>query len=218
MNRLLLAALLLSSTSIVACASETEDGSGGRFDDDIEAPTRSDDVVATKDGDEQQPAAPAADAPSTPAPGEEEKPATTPPQTNTCSTARDLGSIAGDADGSNVTAQGTCSEWLKIKVNETSSGALARAMKLTATLVSPANADFDLRVYVNKESDITECTTVTAKSELPASRSDVVKVEWGEGWTVNFGDDSRTVSIEVRAKDPSSCGKGNWALVLEGNE
>jgi hypothetical protein len=89
-------------------------------------------------------------------------------------------------------------------------------MKLTATLMSPDKEDFDLFVYVNASTDTLQCETPSGTSELPAGRSDVVRAEWGERYTANSSDDSRTVSVEVRKKG-GGCGAHPWALLLQGN-
>lgn len=204
-----------------ACVSEAEPKQD-RFDGK-EVPARAaDDVVAdpANPGDDQ-------DGPVLGDTGDD--PATTPlvdrsgttTGTTTCEAPRNLGAIAGDVDGTPRTERGTCSDWLRLRVTEednASYSAWANDLKLRLTLSSPAGADFDLHVYLDEEQDVVACTTEFAKSEAPANRSDLVELSWGEtGWTANAGDDSRTLSIEVRAKDPSSCGKGEWVLTLEGN-
>lgn len=200
---------VLASLGIVACAASTEPSPAGRFDGTT--PTNESDITRLDDAG----ADPVA---SEPAGGLDAGTSTTskPATENGCADARDLGSLSGDAAGS-LSAQGTCSEWLKVRVLESRTGPIAAAMKLKATLVS-TNVDFDLHVYVDASEDTTECTTETAKSENPLSRSDTAEATWGEGWLVNGSDDSRTVSIEVRAKDPTACGNGQWVLVLDGNE
>jgi len=199
---------LLAFLGVAACAASTEPSPAGRFDGTT--PTDESDITRLDDaGSEPGSSEPTGglDAGSK---------TTTNPTENSCTDARDLGSLSGDAAGS-LTAQGTCSEWLKVRVLETRAGAIAAAMKLKSTLVS-TGMDFDLHVYVDASEDTVECTTETAKSENPIARSDTAEATWGEGWLVNGSDDSRTVSIEVRAKDPASCGKGQWVLVLDGNE
>jgi hypothetical protein len=211
--RLLAPTLFALSLLTAACASEP-DQKEGRFGG-VDAPARkADDVVSTptqpKKGDELTPNGPKATAPEGPS---QEKSATA----TTCQTPRDLGAIAGDADAPQRTERGTCSEWLRIRVTESNAGVWVAPMKLNLTLSSPPGADFDLHVYVNKDTDVLECTKEEVKSELPANRSDVAQVTWGESWSGNNTDDQRPVSIEVRAKDPASCGKGEWVLILEGN-
>jgi hypothetical protein len=216
MLRRFLVALL--AVTAVACGSDPEsEPGGGRFGNG-DSPTRTDDVTEgtakpndpalTGDGGIVETTdTPPDDTPTTPS-----------APTTTCNKPHDLGSIAGDDDGSTVTAQGDCTEWVRIRALETKTGPLANPMKLTATLISPPGVDFNLYAYVDTDTDTLECTTVTEKSEAPASRSDVVHLQWGESWVANDSDDSRTVSLQIVAKDPASCGKGTWALLLEGNK
>ncbi len=206
----------LLAATVVACSSDPAPAAG-RFDkEDSATPTRTDDDTASPGNKDGQPLE-ASDGGAPTAPSNSDG-GTSSGVTTSCDKPHDLGSIAGDSDGSSVTAQGDCTQWLRIRANETDHGVLPHGMKLTATLVSPPGIDFDLVVYLNEKADTLECTTATGQSAVPASRPDVVEAQWGEVWDPIDGDDSRTVSIQVKAKDPSSCGKGTWALVLEGNK
>lgn len=212
--RLLLVALATGiSAALLGCTADVSP-TKGRFDSaDKEAtPARTDEIKTSS--------------PSDPAPTDPDKhtsqttsaaATTTQTPATTCREPKNLGAIAGDADGAAISAQGSCSEWLRVQVTESSTGVFASAMKLKATLISPPEADFDLHVYFNRDQNTLECTTEQDKSELPVARQDVVSVSWGEEYTANNSDDQRPVSIEVRAKDPAKCGKGNWVLLLEGN-
>ncbi len=203
-----LIAPLLTVPLLVACVAEPEQ-KDGRFGGEDLPPRRADEVVSapTKPGVQGAESPAAADSANTPV---QEKATAT-----TCQAPRDLGAIAGDEDSTPRTERGSCSEWLRIRVTEASTGAWPTPMKLNLTLSSPPGADFDLHVYMNKESDVLECTKEEAKSELSANRTDGAKLEWGEYWSANGSDDQRAVSIEVRAKDPASCGKGEWVLLIE---
>lgn len=153
---------------------------------------------------------------STP-PATESKPATEAPNNRTCQTARDMGEVAGDDGASAVQATGACSDWLKVRVKESKSSVLGDEMKFTATLRSPTAADdFDLVVHMNADKDQVECTAVTGKSEKTGTEPDVVKASWGEGWTGNRDDDSRTVILEVKKKTPG-CSATPWTLQVQGN-
>lgn len=205
-------ALMVAASLAVACGSEVEETDGGRFATDPAA--QDNDVVAEGDDDSDgDPSSPSPKPPTT-AGKDDEPPATIEPP-NTCEGARDLGSIVGDGAGTPVSAQGTCTEWVRIHAIEKATGPITSAMKLTATLVSPLGANFDLRVFVNKDENVVECTTESASSALPAGRLDVVNLTWGDSW---FSDDSRTVSFEIRANSPEDCTKGSWALLIEGNK
>jgi len=141
---------------------------------------------------------------------------TTTSSTRTCQTARDLGALSGDTGTPSVSAQGTCSDWLRVRVTEDWHGITPGTMKLTATLISPAREDFDVIVYLNPSADTLECSAAREKSELPTGRSDVAKASWGETLTFNRGDDSRTVSIEVKKKN-GQCSSQPWSLLLQGH-
>lgn len=142
----------------------------------------------------------------------------------TCQSPRVLGSVKGDVVGTSVTAKGTCSEWLQVRATEDSSG--GDRMKMKVTLVPDSTIDFDLYVYLGTDAIQVECATPTAQSTQSGTSLDVAKLEWGENGIPNGNDDDRTVSIEVRAKDPSDCtpttsdgggGPSKWTLLVEGN-
>jgi hypothetical protein len=133
----------------------------------------------------------------------------------TCQAPRDLGSIAGDIEGGSITARGTCAGWLRVRMTEESSSVLANPMRVTATLVSPDGADFDLRLYVNKQTDAVECSEISVESTLPGANTDVASLEWGEEYTGNEDDDSRTVMIEVVATS-AACASQPWTLLVQG--
>lgn len=147
----------------------------------------------------------------TPAP-----PKVTPP--NTCQTAHDLGGIAGDDGDSTLSVQGSCTEWFRLRVQEKKTSVFSNPMAARLTLVSPSGKDFDLFVYMNTETDAVECTTQTTKSEEPGSRTDMASLSWGEAYTANSSDDSRTVNVLVKSKDGSCDANKTWSLVIQGNK
>lgn len=216
---LILVSALLGSLTWTGCTADVPPTTAGRFDDTpttLESDVKEAKPAAKDDGDD----AVTADVKDAPAESEDTKDVDalpSSPTTNTCATAKDLGTLVGDTDKPKINAQGTCSQWLKVRITEADKSVFANNQKVEATLVSPEGADFDLYVYMNKENDVTECSKASESSVLPASRSDVVQLTWGEEWTANNTDDSRTLAIEVRAKDAKDCGKGNWVLTLTGN-
>lgn len=213
-------ALLPASLAVAACvmlACGSDEAEDGRFEPNS-FDSHSGDGGRTKgkgsDGDGGHDAESASSTTlSNETPDDSEAPA---PST-TCRSPRDLGAISGDTTSAAVRASGTCSQWLRVRVTENDTNPLGYPMTLRATLASPTGDDFDLYVYLNKDSDVLECSTPAASSQLPAARSDVVQLQWGEYWTANRSDDSRTVSIEVRHKS-EGCAKVPWALIVEGNQ
>ncbi len=198
-----MAPLLLGLAALTGCASGDEGTADRRFALD---PTAADDVTKSEDGaDVTTPDAPAAPA-ATPAPAKQ----------NTCQTARDIGTLNADALSTQpISAQGTCSEWVKFTALESVKWDGARMM-IKATLVSPKDAPYELHVYLNKDADQIECSTEVKSTTTPSGPEDVVTADWGDPWGFpNASDDKRTVSVEIRAKNPASCGKGNWVLFVD---
>jgi hypothetical protein len=219
-----LAALL--ALFAVACGADTEQTTG-RFDDESNSSGNEDPTAAPRKASSSSGGA-AAPAPGTPEgapeptpalpgdPAPPSKPVDPTPTARTCSGARDLGTISGDVGADQVVAQGNCSDWVKVRVTEKNTYPVGDSLEVTATLVSPSPDDFDVYAYVNEAADAIECSTVNIKSDLPASRSDVIKVEFGETYWPNASDDSRTVTFEVRKKT-AGCSVGSWSLLVQGN-
>ena len=209
------ALLLCLGAFATACMTENGDAGNeaGRFDDVVEgtpngAPAEGDQADPPKN----EPAAPEA----TDGPGSPEEPPPPEAPERTCREPRDLGAISGDKGTPSVTAQGSCDDWIRVRVTEDWAGPTAGAMKVTATLISPESENFDLYAYVNTEADLLECTTVHSKSELPSGRSDILKLQWGEQYTANNSVDARTVSFQVKNK-AGGCAKQSWTLLVQGN-
>lgn len=135
---------------------------------------------------------------------------------NTCQSPTVLSGVSGDTTSPIVSAQGSTSEWLRLRISEDDSSFTPRQLSFTATLTSPAGDDFDLFAYVNTGSDVVECTSVSDSSAAPAGQVDSVYLLWGEsGLLPNGVDDDRWVTLEVRAKS-ASC-TAPWSLTIEGD-
>lgn len=143
------------------------------------------------------------------------EPVAAPSTENTCQTAVDLGSMAGEpkALASNVetfSTQGRCTTWVKIRVNETSN--FSDPMQVQATLISPSSHKFDLLGYVNEGKDEVECATPTKTSATTTSSVDSVNLQWGDDW---LDSDSRTVVFQVKSRDGKCDPTNTWSLVVK---
>lgn len=134
----------------------------------------------------------------------------------TCQGAMDLGSISGDTGSATVSGMGYQSAWLKVRVTEDDNSVVGNDLSMTATLTSPAGAQFDVLMYVNTGSDVIECTTPTGTSTKSGNTA-TLRISWGEGSIANGSDDSRTVSIEVRPSSTTCSPSSKWQLVVQGN-
>ncbi|MBV8756371.1 MAG: hypothetical protein JO257_03785 [Deltaproteobacteria bacterium] len=135
----------------------------------------------------------------------------------TCAQAMSVGTVSGDTGADSKTAMGYESSWFNVRVTENDSSVFATPMNLTVNLTSPTGVNFDLYVYVNTGSDVTECTTVSGQSMM-TSGTDQVHLSWGESGTFSNGaDDSRTVSIEVRPVSGSCSSGSQFTLVVYGD-
>ncbi|HUJ63112.1 MAG TPA: hypothetical protein VLX92_31660 [Kofleriaceae bacterium] len=136
----------------------------------------------------------------------------------TCSGAASLGTVSGDTGADTQQGSGYQSAWYSVRVTENDSSVFAVPMNLTVSLTSPPGSNFDLYVYVDTGTDDVDCTTVTGSSTR-TSGVDSVHLTWGEtGTFANGSDDSRTVSIEVRAVTTSCSAGATWQLSVAGDE
>lgn len=159
--------------------------------------------------DEQASKGGSADAPKTDG-GTTMKPV---PSENTCQTATDLGQLKGElqmieANQETLSAQGTCSAWVKVRVNETSS--LDGPMFVRATLISPATKKFGIEAFVNDKEDVLECDAPSESSNSTVSNVDKIDVTWGDDW---LDDDSRWLTFHIKANGPCDPA-GSWSLLL----
>ena len=134
-----------------------------------------------------------------------------------CTGARDLGRVSGDNNADTLSAQGTLSEWVSVRVTEDST-VLGASLRATFSLVSPPGSNFDLFVYYDPFKDAVVCSPPTSKSTQQAGISDTVSIIWGEGGIPNGSDDSRTVNVEVRHVSGPCGGLAKWTLVVQGNK
>lgn len=135
---------------------------------------------------------------------------------NVCTGATDLGSISGDTGADVKTAQGSGSQWFKVRVTENDSNLFGLTLLAKAELTSPPGTNFDLFVYVAGSGSGQECSTVTQSSTNAAS-ADSAKAEWGEGSISNGSDDGRTVTVEVRWVSGTCAPAAKWSLTISGN-
>ena len=127
-----------------------------------------------------------------------------------------LGTFGGDVSGATLTATGSTSEWLSVDATEQDSSPLAVPMKLTATLTSPAGANFDLYAYLGSKSAV-QCTMVKASS-TNTSGTDTLSFQWGEtGTFANGSDDSAWVALEVRWVSGTCSSADTWSLSTHGH-
>jgi hypothetical protein len=138
------------------------------------------------------------------------------PPSNTCQTARAVGTVSGDTGATSLTATGTCSEWISLRATEDNSSALGAPMKVSLTLTSMGH-DFDLFVYLNTSKDVLACSTPIAMSETRGTIDEIVPLTWGEGTVANGSDDGRTIGVAIQsAQGPCPPGSG-WTLTANGN-
>src|SRR4051812_40408965 len=133
-----------------------------------------------------------------------------------CTTAITLGTISGDTGNQTLTAQGSRAAWFRIRVTENEATIDGVPMHVLARLTPPAGESFDVRVYVNSDTDILECTNTSGVATTSGTVKQV-RASWGEDVVTNAADDSRDVSIEVRPLSSTCAPAAKWQLVIEGN-
>lgn len=128
---------------------------------------------------------------------------------DTCDTAQEITSIAGDDGNDTRTLTGTTSAWFKVFVNDVSN--FASNESYTATLVSPPGMVFRLFAYTG-DGMMTNCLGAAVQGTgMPPSVTD--------SWPDSFGpDDSKWISLEVRYESGQVCNPmPKWTLTVQGN-
>ena len=133
----MLRSVLLAGCMLVGCASAGRDTGNG---DNPDANPGQDAPLVQLD------AAVLVDAPpvTTDAP-----PAASCTGTDTCQTATMLGTVSGDSGNMKLSAAGYQSAWYRVRVSEGNSDPFGLSLRFAAKVTSPANAMFDVYVYVN---------------------------------------------------------------------
>lgn len=134
----------------------------------------------------------------------------------TCQAAVSIGSVSGDTGSRNVGESGTDPTWLRFEVTEDDDSLVGAGLSFTATLVSPAGANFDLYVYRSVEGGASGCGGFSMQSTSAGSQ-DAVTMQWGEGVVPNGLDDTVWVAVEIRAKDDMCAPPQEWTLTVTGN-
>lgn len=133
-----------------------------------------------------------------------------------CTTAITLGTISGDTGNQTLTASGSRAAWYRVRVTENDTDLDGVPMHVLARLTQSAGANFDVRIYVNADTDVLECTNTTGVATTSGNVK-LVRASWGEDVVTNGENDSRDVSIEVRPLSSSCSPTATWQLVIEGN-
>ncbi len=137
---------------------------------------------------------------------------------NACASASAIGTLSGDTSSPDVTSSGTTSKWLTLIATENDSSPLATPMKLSVTLTSPGTENFDLYVYLGGSPGAVECSTIKQSSTNGTGQTDTVSIQWGESGTfANNSDDTRTITIEVRAASTPCDSTATWSLTAHGH-
>lgn len=159
--------------------------------------------------------APVGNPPGDAAPGDA-GPAATCQSSDACATATTLGTVSGDTGNQMLTAQGSRAAWFRVRVTEDGTSVDGAPLRVLARLTPPAGEDFDVRIYVNPDSDVVECTRTTGTATTSGTVKEV-RASWGNNSVFDGNDDSRDVSIEVRPLSGSCSPTATWQLVIEGN-
>jgi hypothetical protein len=138
------------------------------------------------------------------------------PPSNTCQTARAIGTLSGDTGAQTLSTTGKCSEWISFRATEDDSSVFGHPMKVTVTLSSMGH-DFDLYVYYNPSKDVLSCLSPYAQSETRGTVDEVLPLTWGEGSVANNSDDSRTIIVAVQSAEGPCPANTGWTLTIDGN-
>lgn len=135
---------------------------------------------------------------------------------NTCMTARSIGTVSGDQGATTATGTGGCAEWVSVRVTEDDGNAIGKAMKAKLTL-TPLGSDFDLYVFFEPNADELSCTFPYASSTTSGATPETVFLAWGEGTVANGKEDGRTLRAAIVKPGGACAPDAGWRLLVEGN-
>ncbi|MDB4946586.1 MAG: hypothetical protein JWP97_6120 [Labilithrix sp.] len=137
-----------------------------------------------------------------------------------CSAGHLIGTISGDTADAGLTATGTTSAWVHVRVTEDNDDWSGHPVALHATLTSPGAADFELHAFLdtsrNDDAGL-DCAHEVGTVTSGASGASV-DVSWGDpaDASANGVDDGRTVALEIRHV-AGECHAGvSWTLEVHG--
>lgn len=179
--------------------------------------------VGTKDSggnDEAKDANPSGDAiASSPDAGPSPPPPPSCALANSCETAVTLAQIAGDTGSDTRMSSGTTSQWLSVKVIDTT--LTGDRLRVGITLTSQDGANYDLFVLQPDEAGGHEKApkdcAATPVSSQNASGVDLVKLDWDDVTNQIGQDDGDGLVIAIEVRHVSGpC--GSWTLSIAGNQ
>jgi hypothetical protein len=121
----------------------------------------------------------------------------------TCSLARSAGSIDGDGLGTKTTIKGAGSQWISVRVNESSFE--DEPLGVTARLTTPPGAELQVFLYD------TGCKTPLVDPFGTAQKE--AYAEWSDFPVL---DNSKTVLVEIRHLSGTCTPQTEWTLELQG--
>ena len=136
---------------------------------------------------------------------------------NTCTTAVDLGSLAGDENNPPVVVTGVTSEWFQIQITEEVGSIFEEDLSYTVTLASPPGMDWDLIVHQGPQNGSPNCGA-TPQLGQGSGGTESVSNGWDDDQGIGGEDDDVWLSIEVRHVDGVLCGDdAEWTLSIQGH-
>lgn len=138
-----------------------------------------------------------------------------------CLSGRFLGTLSGDTGDGGLSASGSTSTWLHVRVTEDNNEVNGRPLRLRAQLTAPPSGAFDLRAYFDESRNDDaglDCVHLVASS-VAADGGASLELTWGDpkDKTANGADDGRTVAIEVRNTSGVCAATAPWRVDLRGN-
>lgn len=137
-----------------------------------------------------------------------------------CSDGRLIGSVSGDMADAGLTAIGTTSSWVHVRVTEDNSDWTGHPMQLHATLTSPQGAAFELHAFLDtsRTSDAGLDCAHEVGTAVHDAKGSTLDITWGDpaDASANGVDDGRTVALEVRHLAGQCHAGAPWTLAVLG--
>jgi hypothetical protein len=137
---------------------------------------------------------------------------------NTCVTAAEITTVAGDKNQAAQIKTGNTSMWFEVLIEEQDSSIFEEDLSYTVTLQSPPGMHWDLIVRQGPQDGAPNCNANNKDGIPQGNDSEAVSDLWDDDQGIGGEDDSVWLSIGVLYGSGDLCGDdANWTLSVQGH-
>jgi hypothetical protein len=136
----------------------------------------------------------------------------------TCDTAENLGSVAGDESSAGITITGATSRWVRVHITEEVGSIFEEDLSYRVTLTSAPGMDYDLIIHQGPQDGSPDCNATAKLGVDQGNGVETVSDGWDDDQGIGGEDDSVWLNIEVRHVSGTECDMAaEWTLDIDGH-